>query len=146
MMAQQRLARGARRGFVLVGMVLCTFTFTACPENPEGRTANNVQMGPSTPVTVTISPATTQLGIGGTATLSAQVTGGTAADRANVAWSSSSPGVATVSGSGISATVSGVAPGSASIRASAGGTTGSASVTVTGGSTTSPGAGVRPGE
>src|SRR2546428_12735005 len=98
-MAQQRLMRGSPRGFVNVVIVLCTFTFAACPPDPEGRSSNNVNMEPSTttPVTVTVSPVTSQVGVGGTVTLSAQVTGGTAADRANVTWSSSSSGIATVS-------------------------------------------------
>src|SRR5207253_82420 len=88
-MAQQRLTRGTPRGFVLVVMVLSTFTFVACPADPEKA---NVLEAPSQAIEILVSPASSQIGVGGSVTLTAQVIGGSASDRANVTWSSSSPG------------------------------------------------------
>ena len=137
-MTQPRLTRGTSQGFVLVALVLCAFTFAACPANPESP---EVIEAPSqaAAVEISVSPASAQIGVGGSLTLNAQVTGGTASERANVTWSSSASGVASVSGAGASATVRGLAAGSASIQASTGGKTASASVTVTGGSVAAPG-------
>jgi uncharacterized protein YjdB len=119
-------------------MVLCTFAVAGCPADRE---LANVVDAPSQAIEISISlsPPSSQIAIGGSVTLSAQVTGGTAADRANITWTSSSLGVATVSGSGTSASVRGVGAGSTSIQASVGAKTASASVTVTGGSGTAPG-------
>ncbi len=87
---------------------------------------------PPTPVaSVTVSPPTTALAIGGTATLTAtvkQANGATLTGR-TVTWSSSAPNVATVSNSG---DVTAVAAGNATITATSEGKSGTASVTVSG--------------
>ncbi|OLC29732.1 MAG: hypothetical protein AUH31_06195 [Armatimonadetes bacterium 13_1_40CM_64_14] len=79
---------------------------------------------------VSVSPATVSLSVGGTQQLTAtpKDSAGSALGGRAVTWLSSAPSVATVSGSGA---VRGVAPGSATITATSEGKTGSATVTVT---------------
>ncbi|MEO7964470.1 MAG: Ig-like domain-containing protein [Gemmatimonadaceae bacterium] len=80
--------------------------------------------------TVSVTPASSSIAAGGIVQLTA-----TARDqKKNVVsttfvWASSAPSIATVSSSGL---VTGIAPGGATISATAGGRTGSAAVTVTG--------------
>jgi uncharacterized protein YjdB len=78
---------------------------------------------------VTISPASSTLDPGGTTTLAVSVrsaSGAALTDR-TVLWSSSDTKVATVSASGV---VTAIAPGAATITASAEGKTGTASISV----------------
>lgn len=90
-------------------------------------------VGPESVARLTVAPATVALqGIGVSQSVQA-----TALDRRGnpvsgpaVSWSSSSPGVASVSGSGLSATVTSVTPGTATITATSGSATASATVTV----------------
>jgi hypothetical protein len=75
---------------------------------------------------VSVAVTSSQLVVGGTTTATATVLsnkGGSLTDRP-VSWQSSDPAVATVSGSGLTATVSTVAVGNATISATAGGVTG----------------------
>ncbi len=88
--------------------------------------------GPGTPTvsSVTLAPNTATLAVGATQTLAATVKGSDGAVMASetITWSSSSPAVASVSGGVVTA----VAPGQATIQASAGGKNGSALITVLG--------------
>ena len=89
---------------------------------------------PNSVTKVTVSPATLQLSVGGTGTLTATVTTNGTADL-GVTWSSADTGVATVNASGV---VTGVAAGSTTITATSkhdASKKGTAQVTVTGGST-----------
>lgn len=79
---------------------------------------------------IRVSPASATIAVGQTVQLTATVSPSSA--TAVIAWASSNAAVATVSGSGL---VTGVAAGSATIRASGGGASGTAAITVT---TTSP--------
>ena len=74
---------------------------------------------------VTVSPATQTLTVGDTQQFTASVTPADATDK-TVAWTSSSTAIATVSDGLVTA----VAPGTATITATAGGKTGTATVTV----------------
>ena len=79
---------------------------------------------------VTVSPATASIQVGQTVQLTAtprDASGNPLSGRA-IAWASSAPGVATVSGTGL---VTGVAAGSATITATSEGQSGTATVTVT---------------
>jgi GH35 family endo-1,4-beta-xylanase/uncharacterized protein YjdB len=87
-------------------------------------------VGPPPIASVAVAPTTLALqGLGASGTLAASLAPAGASGA--VAWSSSDPAVATVSGSGSTATVTAVAGGSATITASAGGRSGTAAVTVT---------------
>lgn len=78
---------------------------------------------------VTISPPTVSVSVGGTTQLSAAVTASNGSTLSRpVSWSSGSAAIATVSASGL---VTGVTVGTATISAAADGITGSAQVTVT---------------
>ncbi len=101
----------------------------ACSSKDSG-TAPPTQV---TVVSVIVAPATLPLVTGATGSLSATAMGsnGAAVAGATVSWSTDAPAVATVDGSGTSATVTGVAPGTATIRASVGSLSGTAQVTVT---------------
>lgn len=105
--------------------------------------------GGSLPVaSVSVSPATAAVQLGGTVQLTAvtrDANGNVLTGRA-VTWSSASPAVATVSGSGSVANVATVAVGSDIIRATSETTTGTAAITVTpisttGGNSPEPGLG-----
>jgi hypothetical protein len=93
-------------------------------------TATAVAAPPVPVASVAVSPAAPGVEVGKTVQLTAataDAAGSPLSGRA-VAWSSASPGIATVSASGV---VTGVAPGSASITATSEGRRGSATVTVT---------------
>src|SRR5262249_49738887 len=80
--------------------------------------------------TVTVTPATASLVVGGTQALTASVLdqNGNAMTGQAVAWSTSNSGVATVSSAG---SVTAVAAGTATITATSSGKSGTSSVTVT---------------
>ncbi len=79
---------------------------------------------------VSVSPSSTGLSVGDTATLQATLkdSTGNVLTGQTVTWSSSASGIATVSGSGL---VTGVTAGNATITATSGGVSGTAQVTVT---------------
>ena len=104
-----------------------TAVISASSEGRTGTLAIIVQA--PAPATVVVNPPAASLSVGRTLTLNASVrdaAGNTLTDVA-VSWSSSNPGVASVSPAGI---VTAVSPGVANITASAGGRTGSASIAV----------------
>ena len=87
------------------------------------------QWSPIPVTSITVSPASKTLDVGGTQTLTATVAPATALDKA-VTWSTSNGSIATVNESGV---VTAVAPGSATITATAhdgSGVTGTCSITV----------------
>ena len=103
-------------------------TVTATSEGKSGTAAITVTVVPV--ASVTVAPAAVALRVGGTAQLSA-----TTKDSANnvltgrtVTWSSNTPGVATVSATGL---VSAVSAGSATITAMSEGQSGTSAITVT---------------
>ena len=87
---------------------------------------------PPVPVvtTVTVSPGSATVGVGGTSALESTVNdqNGNAMTGQTVTWSSSNTAAATVSSSGV---VTGVAAGSATITATSSGRTGTSTITVT---------------
>lgn len=108
-----------------------TATITATSEGKSATAQITVNPPPPAPVaSVTVTPATSTLVVGRTVTLEAVTrdASGNVLTGRTVTWTSSAPGIATVSSSGI---VTGVAPGTATITATSEGHSGSASVTVT---------------
>src|SRR5688572_400015 len=81
-----------------------------------------------TSLTVSLAPTSVQVGQTSTATAAGRDQHGAAIATGAITWSSTAAQVATISGSG---TVQGVAPGQATVVASAGAVTGSATITVT---------------
>jgi uncharacterized protein YjdB len=113
---------------VVTGMSAGSVTITATSEGIKGTASVTVTTVPV--ASVTVQPTTANLFVGQTTVLQATVTdanGTVVADRP-VNWLSSNSLVATVSETGV---LTAVAPGSATISASAGGKSGSASVVVT---------------
>src|SRR6266550_4013440 len=109
-------------------VALGTVTITATSEGQSGSSSVTVSVVPV--ATVSVLPASANLRVGTSVQLSA-----TTMDSANnilngrsVTWSSSAPGVATVSASGV---VTAVAAGSATIAATSEGKSGTASIAVT---------------
>ena len=79
-----------------------------------------------TVASVSVTLSTSQLTTGATTTASASVVSnkGTSLSDRPVSWQSSNPAIATVAGSGVTATITAVAAGSATISATSGGVTG----------------------
>ncbi len=109
-------------------------TITATSEGRSGTSRITVPAPPPpTPApvaSVTVTPSPGEVQVGGTLQLTAtprDAAGNPLTGRA-VAWESTAPGVATVDASG---RVTGVAPGTATIRATSEGRTGTSTVTVT---------------
>lgn len=98
-----------------------------------GQTTVTVTAGTPTLISITVSPATATLSIGGTVDLGAvgNFSNGTSTSPydSQVAWTSTAPAVATVNAGGI---VTAVGAGSATIRATSGSIVGSATITVSG--------------
>jgi uncharacterized protein YjdB len=96
--------------------------------------ASTLSIPPPNPVvtTVTISPASASVGVGGTATLQATVKdqNGNVMTGQTVTWSTNNAAAATVSSSGV---LTGVAAGSATIAATSSGVSGTSAITVTAG-------------
>ncbi|MGE5801665.1 MAG: Ig-like domain-containing protein, partial [Gemmatimonadota bacterium] len=113
---------------VVTALAVGSATITATSEGQSGSAAVTVPVVPVASVVVT--PASPTLRIGTTVQLNAATkdSAGNALTGRAVAWSSSTPGVATVSASG---TVTAVAAGSATITASSEGKNGSSGVSVT---------------
>ncbi len=119
--------RAGSMRFAVIGVL--AVTLTACGGG-GGDTGSGVT--PPTPVapTVSLSAATLELrGIGATGTSTATLT----PSGATVAWRSENPSIATISGSGVNATITAVAAGSTQIVATAtnGALTAEARVTIT---------------
>lgn len=110
----------------VTGLGAGTATISATSEGRTGTATITVLV----PVaTVTVNPATASLVIGGTQQLSATArdAAGAALTGRLVAWSSGTPGVATVSATGV---VTAVSPGTATITATSEGRSGTATITV----------------
>lgn len=112
---------------VVTGVSAGNAVITATVGGVAGSATVVVNQAPAGSVTVT--PSTSTLTVGQTATLGATVrdAAGNVIAGASVTWASSATSVATVSASGV---VTGVAPGTATITASSGGRSGTAAVTV----------------
>jgi hypothetical protein len=121
------------------GTARATWTLGAAPGTFRAFAGVGVAGSPSVDFTATatgilvasvaVSPAAPSLEAGKTVQLTAALAdaAGTPLTGRTVAWSSGSPGVATVSAAGV---VTGVAPGTATVTASSEGRSGSATVTV----------------
>ncbi len=107
-----------------VGLVL---SCTERPQLPVAPTQPSLARGGPGVKSITVTPSAATVAVGATVQLTAAASPPKSAS--SFAWSSSNTAVATVSASGL---VTGVAPGTAVIRAAAGGVTGSSTVTVTG--------------
>ncbi len=113
---------------LVTGVAAGSATITATSEGQSGTATVTVTTVPV--ASVTVSPATASIQVGQTVQLTAtprDASGNPLSGRA-IAWASSAPGVATVSGTGL---VTGVAAGSATITATSEGQSGTATVTVT---------------
>jgi uncharacterized protein YjdB len=105
-------------------------TITATSEGKSGTARITVPTPPPAPVaSVTVSPSTGEITVGGTLQLTAtpRDAAGNPLTGRTITWQSSAPAVATVDGSG---RVTAVAPGTATISATAEGKTGTAAVRV----------------
>ena len=111
------LVRAMRRSMTLA-VVVAALACGGDSTSPDGLVAS-----------VTVSPATATIDIGGTATLQATVAGpgGTSLSGQRVFWNTENPAIATVSDNGV---VTGVAAGGVRIAASVAGKSGLAIVTV----------------
>src|SRR5207249_3813098 len=106
---------------------------TATSEGQSGSASVTVTTGPG--ASETVSPASASVAVNQTVQLTAtpKDANGTPLTGRTISWLSGTPGVATVTGSGL---VTGVTAGSATITATSEGKSGSATVTVTSGSGT----------
>lgn len=121
----RRLILSGGAAVTLLFAVSCTLQKDQPPATPTGPLF--AKGGNSGKVkSVTVSPSSASIPVGSTRALTATVSPGNAG--ATVTWSSTNQSVATVSTSGV---VTGVAAGSATIRATAGSVTGTSSITVT---------------
>ena len=112
---------------LVTGQAVGPATITATSEGQSGSATISVTLAPV--ASVTVSPTPVSVLVGATAPLTAtlrDVNGNTLTGRV-VTWTTSAPGVATVSGTGV---VGGVAAGAATITATSEGQSGTASVTV----------------
>src|SRR5437016_6081518 len=112
---------------LVTGVAVGSATATAAS---EGRSTSSSVTVTTVPVaSVTVSPASGSLYVGQTVQLTAtpRDSAGTPLTGRVVTWSSGSPGVAAVNGSGL---VTGVGAGSATITAASGGQSGTAAITV----------------
>ena len=109
-------------------VAVCAILCVSCGENsPSAPTTPATASPVLTTITVSLSPATISPGQTATATATARDQNGAAMSVGAMAWTTSSAAVATVGTNGI---VTGVAPGTSMIAATASGRTGTATVTV----------------
>src|SRR5512144_1801484 len=107
------------------------FTFAACSESaappaPDGTAPSFAKGGqPNKVKSIAVSPSSATVAIG--ATLQLTATASPPGSATTFAWASSNAAVATVSATGL---VTGVAAGTATVSASAGGKTGTSVITV----------------
>jgi uncharacterized protein YjdB len=113
---------------VVTALSVGSATITATSEGKSGSASVSVAAVPV--ASVTVQPTTASLFVGQTTVLLATVrdANGTVVTDRPITWSSSNTAVATVSATGV---VTAVAPGSATVSASAGGRSGSAGIVVT---------------
>jgi trimeric autotransporter adhesin len=111
---------------LVTGVGAGTATVTATIEGKSASATVTVQV-PISSITMSPSSATVNVAWTTTLTATARNSNNNAIPGVQFTWSSSNTSVATVSSSGV---VTGVAPGSATITASAGGKTGTAAITV----------------
>lgn len=116
---------------VVTGVTAGTATITATVGGVSGSAI--VTVTPVPVATVTLAPVTVSIeaGASGSITATARDAAGSALTDRPVTWATSSTAVATVAGSGLSATFTGGTPGTATISATIGGVTATAAVTVT---------------
>jgi hypothetical protein len=112
---------------IAVGVVALVLSCTDRSQPPAAPTEPSLARGGPGVKSIAVTPSSPTVTVGGTVQLKATAQPAKAAS--SFVWSSSNTGVATVSSS--TGLVTGVAVGTATIRAAAGGVTGSASVTVT---------------
>lgn len=115
---------------VVTGVTAGTATITAASEGVAGTAAVRVAAAaPATVASVEVAPSTLTLVQGATRTVTAtpRASDGSVLAGRTVTWLSSAPSIATVSSAGV---VTAVAPGTATISATADGITGTAAVTV----------------
>ena len=112
---------------VVTGVAAGTATITATSEGKTGTAT--VTVLPPPVATVTVAPLSANVGVGATTTLSATLkdANGNVLTGRTITWSSGTPGVATVSATGV---VTGVTLGTASITATSEGKSASAAITV----------------
>ncbi len=105
-------------------------TITATSEGKSGTSAVTVTLTPVPVASVSVTPTSPSIPVGGTVQLTAtpKDASGNPLSGRTVTWQSGTPGIASVSGSGL---VQGLAAGSATITATSEGKTGSAIVSVT---------------
>lgn len=117
----------SRRG--TIALCCLSLTLAAACGGGDGPTGSDGGNPPPAVASVDVSAPATSLLVGGTLTLAAtpRTAAGAAVSTATVSWSSSNTAVATVSGSGV---VTGVAVGSAVIKASSSGREASVELTV----------------
>ena len=109
-----------------VAAIALLLSCTERPQLPVAPTEPALARGGPGVKSITVTPSAATIAVGGTAQLRATASPAKAAT--SFAWSSSNDAVATVTSAGL---VAGVAAGTATISAAAGGVTGTASVTVT---------------
>jgi uncharacterized protein YjdB len=116
---------------LVTGVSIDTATITATSETKKGTSAITVT-APVVPVaTVTVSPASGSIVVGGPTlqlTATTKDSSGNVLTGRTIAWSSSNVALATVNSTGV---VTGVAPGAVTITATSEGKSGSAAITVT---------------
>ena len=126
-MKNNRLSRGLA---LIIGAVL-SVGVAACGDQTfvdPTRSGSNEPIAPSAVASISISPSTGSVSLGATAQFTALVQDAQGRElTGQVTWSSSSQAVLTIDASGLA---TGVAEGSSSVTASAGGKSASASVTV----------------
>jgi uncharacterized protein YjdB len=108
-----------------------TATIRATSEGQTGTSTITVTAAPPAPVaSVSVSPPTAEVQVGGTVQLTAtpRDAAGNPLTGRQVTWESTAPGIATVDENG---RVTAVAPGTATIRATSEGRTGTSTITVT---------------
>src|SRR2546422_70062 len=105
-------------------------TITATSEGKSGTSAVTVTLTPIPVASVSVTPASPSIPVGGNVQLTAtpKDTSGNPLSGRTVTWQSGTPGIASVNGSGL---VQGLAAGSATITATSEGKSGSAIVSVT---------------
>jgi hypothetical protein len=97
----------------ILGFALAILGAAAC----EDQTEVVVPPPPDPPLEITVTPNSAQIEVGKNTQFVASVTGGAAGGDKTVTWTSSAPTVASVAANGNVVTVTGVAPGTATIRA-----------------------------
>ncbi len=115
---------------VVTAIAAGTATVTATSTGKTGTASVTVTAAPPVVTTVTVTPSTPSVMVGGTVGLTAIIKDGqgNVMTGQSVTWTTSSASVATVNANGL---VTGVAAGSATVTATCAGKSGSASLTVT---------------